>query len=288
MSKLIADISKHQWTVNFNTMKKAGVDGVIIRAGYRTAKSGENAADPNFSTNINGAIKAGLPVGVYWWTTSKSNYEAEAEAAYCAKLIKGYKISFPVWLDIEYYNSSREGRADHLTKEKRTQYAIAFLEKVKSYGYDVGVYCNKDFWNDSLQKEKLQHYARWIAHYGKSNSVDCDMWQYTSSAKGNKYGVSSSCIDLSYCYTDFIFGKKSKFADGSYHSAQSEVKDMDTLRKGDKGQQVRALQKLLGNLTVDGIFGVDTQNSVKAYQRKNNLEADGIVGPKTWEKILSK
>ncbi|MCD8189689.1 MAG: peptidoglycan-binding protein, partial [Clostridiales bacterium] len=62
--------------------------------------------------------------------------------------------------------------------------------------------------------------------------------------------------------------------------------DMDTLRKGDEGQQVRALQMLLGGLTVDGIFGANTQSAVIAWQNNYGLDADGIVGPLTWAAIL--
>ena len=61
---------------------------------------------------------------------------------------------------------------------------------------------------------------------------------------------------------------------------------MDILRKGDKGQQVRALQKILGGLEVDGEFGPLTQSAVEAYQRQYKLEIDGIVGPKTWAVLL--
>jgi GH24 family phage-related lysozyme (muramidase)/peptidoglycan hydrolase-like protein with peptidoglycan-binding domain len=68
--------------------------------------------------------------------------------------------------------------------------------------------------------------------------------------------------------------------------AKKETHDMDTLRKGDEGQQVRALQKILGGLDVDGEFGPLTQAAVEAYQRQYKLEIDGIVGPKTWGVLL--
>lgn len=63
--------------------------------------------------------------------------------------------------------------------------------------------------------------------------------------------------------------------------------DMDMLRNGDKGQQVKVLQKLLGGLDVDGIWGPKTDAAVRAYQKKHKLEVDGIVGPKTWGALLS-
>lgn len=62
--------------------------------------------------------------------------------------------------------------------------------------------------------------------------------------------------------------------------------DMDTIRRGDKGQQIKVLQKLLGGLDIDGEFGPLTETAVRAYQKKKGLDVDGIVGPKTWAALL--
>lgn len=62
--------------------------------------------------------------------------------------------------------------------------------------------------------------------------------------------------------------------------------DMDTIRNGDKGQQIKVLQKLLGGLDIDGEFGPLTEEAVRAYQKKKGLDVDGIVGPKTWGELL--
>lgn len=59
-----------------------------------------------------------------------------------------------------------------------------------------------------------------------------------------------------------------------------------TLRQGSKGDTVKSLQEMLSKLgstlQVDGIFGPGTRSAVQAFQRKNGLEADGVVGSKTW------
>ena len=57
---------------------------------------------------------------------------------------------------------------------------------------------------------------------------------------------------------------------------------METLKLGSKGKFVKELQNLL-DLTVDGDFGIKTENAVKNFQKKHNLTEDGIVGPKTWQ-----
>ena len=59
-----------------------------------------------------------------------------------------------------------------------------------------------------------------------------------------------------------------------------------TIKLGSKGEDVKKLQTLLGNLVVDGIFGKKTKSSVMAYQAANSLSVDGIVGANTWSKLL--
>jgi peptidoglycan hydrolase-like protein with peptidoglycan-binding domain len=66
--------------------------------------------------------------------------------------------------------------------------------------------------------------------------------------------------------------------------------ELSVLRKGNKGEQVKTLQRLLNafgeNLAVDGSFGSLTQAALKSYQKKNNLQVDGICGEKSWESLL--
>lgn len=57
-----------------------------------------------------------------------------------------------------------------------------------------------------------------------------------------------------------------------------------TLRYGSRGTQVKLLQKKLG-ITQDGVFGVQTEKAVRAYQKEKKLVVDGIVGPKTRAKL---
>lgn len=69
--------------------------------------------------------------------------------------------------------------------------------------------------------------------------------------------------------------------------------DFPNVRKGDRdreGTNVRKIQLLLRHrdysLTVDGIFGPQTEDRVRRFQRANRLVADGIVGPRTWPRLI--
>ena len=66
--------------------------------------------------------------------------------------------------------------------------------------------------------------------------------------------------------------------------------ELKTLKVYAKGEQVKALQRLLVgfgyDLKIDGSFGTITDRTVRTFQRKNGLSADGVVGEKTWNKLL--
>lgn len=57
---------------------------------------------------------------------------------------------------------------------------------------------------------------------------------------------------------------------------------MQVLKKGSKGQEVKALQGALHLYPQDGIFGQKTEDAVKAFQKAKGLKVDGIVGNQTW------
>jgi len=90
---------------------------------------------------------------------------------------------------------------------------------------------------------------------------------------------------------NFQFSKQIK-VDGlvgntTYSCLMDGVKNDIMLKKGDRGEQVKEVQQMLG-ITADGIFGSGTESSVKKFQKDNGLIADGIVGSKTYETLANK
>lgn len=72
---------------------------------------------------------------------------------------------------------------------------------------------------------------------------------------------------------------------------RNNLSNYKTIRNGSKGNFVYLLQFLLNqqeeNLVVDGVFGNNTENAVKAFQKENSLTVDGIIGPNTWKTLLT-
>ncbi len=63
-----------------------------------------------------------------------------------------------------------------------------------------------------------------------------------------------------------------------------------TLRNGDQGERVRALQYLLrargATLTADGSFGSATEAAVRSFQTSSHADSDGLAGPQTWNQLF--
>ena len=75
-------------------------------------------------------------------------------------------------------------------------------------------------------------------------------------------------------------GAALSLADSGIDARAGSVKAEVTIRKGDRGRAVSAIQRKL-RLEADGVFGLLTERAVKRFQRRKGLEADGIVGPDT-------
>ena len=113
------DVSKWQGKIDWKAVKKTGIEVAFIRIGYR-GDNGTIYKDENADYNIQQAQKAGVLVGVYFFSTAISEAEAIEEANWTKAAIKSYSISYPVVYDCEGYKNSGS-RMYGLTKEKRIQ-----------------------------------------------------------------------------------------------------------------------------------------------------------------------
>ena len=201
------DVSKWQGAINWASVKASGMDFAYIRIGYR-AENGVIYADPNAHYNIQQADKAGILVGIYFFSTAVSKAEAVEEADWTAEQIKSYPISYPVVYDCEGFTNA-DSRMKSLTAEQRTENAIAFLSTVTSKGYEGMFYAPKSqiedssLWNIS---KIAQSYKVWLAHYDSAVYPQkevpnyggrFDMWQYTNNGK---VGGIKGAVDLNVSY----------------------------------------------------------------------------------------
>lgn len=184
------DISSYQKAIDFAKVKKAGIDFVILRS---TTKNGK--ADPRFEEYWNGAKNAGLQIkGVYKLSYAHTTQDAQKEAEGVIKLLNGRKCD--IWLDLE-----NGGGQQIYSKDVIALIITSFLTTCVKAGYDVGIYCNMDWYQNHIKDDIKKICRFWIARYPKEENDDGTihidlkpnvkqvMWQYSS--KGRVDGIST-------------------------------------------------------------------------------------------------
>ncbi len=105
---------------------------------------------------------------------------------------------------------------------------------------------------------------------------------------------STDCPGKNYPFAEIVSGKKAETEEQQPAVDPNAVTiTLTTLGKGDRGEQVKTLQRLLsslgydlGGFGADGIFGDATDRAVRAYQKDEGLAVDGLVGKDTWNHLL--
>lgn len=195
------DVSVWQTNVDWKKLKSNGVEFAIIRAGF-----GCNASqiDKMFKTHINGASAANIAVGIYWFGYAYTVDMAKKEADVCHSIIKAYKnkITLPVFYDWEY-DSARYAKNNGVTPTKKlvTDMTIAFMDRIKSYGYKTGYYTNIDYMKNMYDYNRVKGYDLWMAYYNNEKpDYECTIQQYTSTGR---VGGFSGNLDLNWMYKSY-------------------------------------------------------------------------------------
>ncbi|WP_051604840.1 glycoside hydrolase family 25 protein [Lachnobacterium bovis] len=207
------DISVYQGDIDWKKAKAAGVEFAFIRVGYRgKSAQGVLGEDKNYRKNLQGAIDAHIPVGVYIYSQAITQPEAVDEAEYVLKRIANYHISLPIVIDYEYAanNTGRLYEAK-LSKEQATDICNAFCDKVESLGYTGMVYANASMLRDQLNADKIaQKHRIWLANYVDKTAYkgEYDYWQCSSTGDAKSFGMSSTYVDLDFWFDDGLKSRR--------------------------------------------------------------------------------
>lgn len=195
------DVSKYQGEIDWEKVADDDVEYAFIRLGIRGYTKGEIVEDENFDDNIRGARQNDIDVGVYFFTQATSVEEAEEEAQYVIDAIQPYKVAYPVVIDVEAVNNTN-ARTKDLTKEERTEYCIAFCEKIKNAGYEPMVYGNLKTFMLMLDLQQLEEYDKWFAFYDEQvyYPYAFKVWQYTDEGKVDGIDVN---VDMNISFGDW-------------------------------------------------------------------------------------
>lgn len=195
----------------------------------------------------------------------------------------------------------------HSSKKYDKEY---YLAKLKEGAGRIGADCSGSFYPVSGYDTTAQGYYNRCLTKGKvadipsdkpcmvfikgSTKIDHIGWY---DGKGRVYEMRSSKLN---CRHDLLSARKwtyfgiPEFVDYSDMDEGGKCMiELDTLKKGSKGEQVKTLQRLLkamgysvGLSGADGQFGKNTEKALIKFQKAEGLTQDGICGQASWERIL--
>jgi len=185
------DVSVWQSDIDFAKVKAAGIQFVIIRAGY-----GNGNKDKYFEQNYSRAKAAGLAVGAYWYSYAASAEGAKQEAQKCVAILKGKQFEYPVYFDLEEKSQLSKG------KDFCSALITAFCDEMEAQGYFAGFYTSLSAVNAYVTDAVKKRYAYWCAQWNDkcTYSGQYGLWQYSS--KGSVSGINGN-VDLDYAYVDY-------------------------------------------------------------------------------------
>lgn len=186
------DVSEHQQEIDWAAVAADGVEFAIIRVGYRGYSVGSLFEDLYFRQNIEGALKNGLRVGVYFFSQATNAEEAKEEAHFVLDAIADYPVDLPVCYDWEAVHGVG-ARTDGMGGSAITDCALAFTDEVRAAGYESAVYFYRDLGYRQYELDRLAHLQFWAAAAGSVPDFHYahDIWQY--SFTGTVAGIEGDC-----------------------------------------------------------------------------------------------
>lgn len=196
------DVSRYQGEIDWQKVKDAGVEFVIIRVGLRGyGKKGVMVEDANAQKNYQGAKAAGLKVGAYFFSQATSVSEAVEEANYILELTKDWSLDMPLVCDWECL--AEDYRTFGMDARAITNCIKAFCDTISAAGKQPMIYCNLSQSPKELFYEELTEYPFWFALYEDAPKFPCSaaMWQYTN--EGSVPGIKGN-VDINLFFPEEI------------------------------------------------------------------------------------
>lgn len=178
------DVSECQGSIDWATVKDSGISFACMRS---TKKNG--SVDATFERNVLGCMQNTIDYSCYKYAYALTHDQARQEADGVINLLQSMKM--PIWYDVE------DSSLITLGKDGIEGVILSFIGECKDAGFDVGIYCNKNWYDNYISQYLKDKFTFWVARYGKNDGKldekykptgrNVIAWQYTS--KGQVPGI---------------------------------------------------------------------------------------------------
>lgn len=191
------DVSHYQRTIEWKKVAESGKKFAILKCMYEAQS---HRIDEYFEENYRQCGIYGIARGVYIYIARASIADPDGDAKALLKHLANRPLEYGIWLDFEDASLRRQG------KDKIQSLACRYAAYFNNAGYHVGIYCNKDWYDNVISPELKRRFDFWIARYPKNdvgayyhssklkpNYQQAVAWQYSS--KGTVPGINGA-VDL--------------------------------------------------------------------------------------------
>ena len=222
------DVSKHQGKIDWNKVKKDGIQFAMLRMGYGSNSTKND--DEYFHRNVKECERVGIPWGAYLYSYALGIEDIQSEVDHAKRLLKGLKPTFPIAFDME--------DADHYKQKhgmpkgnELVDMCYKWLDSMEKEGYYVSLYASRSWLNGRLKSKKLDRFDKWLAEWTSNPKYKGKylMWQY--SATGRVNGIYGN-VDMNIAYSDFRFGGKINDSEKE-NTENSDIREYHLVRSGD-------------------------------------------------------
>lgn len=168
------DVSSWQGTIDWNKVKSSGVDATMIRIGY--GSKNKSTIDKRFKENIINAKKAGLKVGIYYYSYANNTNEAINQAKWIINELNNEKLDLPIAFDWEDWSDFMSYKINF---NDLNDIANSFMQEIEKSGYKAINYGSARYME---QVWNTPNYSTWLAYYTDNNDFEEEyvMWQVAS------------------------------------------------------------------------------------------------------------
>jgi lysozyme len=268
------DISHWNQDANFLSAKQVGEDGVYLKA-----TEGDGYVDPTFASRWVSARAAGLKRGAYLFFNPTQS--AEAQVALFLRTLGSDKGELKAALDWEDAKGLTVGEA-----VAAVGHVAALL--TAALGYKPLLYTYRAFAGEGFCAG-LESFPLWLADYSGSEHVPLPwttavLWQ---TGQAHVSGISAG--DGSGVDVDTIADIRAIMVTPDVTPAKPSAAASPALKLGSKGQKVKDVQhalNLCGNsITVDGVFGPETDKILRVFQAHRSIKVTGTTDAATWSAL---
>ncbi len=184
------DVSHNQGVIDWKKVKADGIDFAIIRCGYGMNQL--NQDDRQWLNNVLECEKYGIPYGAYLYSYADTVAKAKSEAAHVLRLVRGHKITYPIYYDLE-----DDSILEHTNAAQRCKIIETFTGIIRKAGYATGVFASKNWFERELPEASFANCDKWVAQWNTKCTYQGSYQIWQSTKNGTVSGI-NGLVDMDF------------------------------------------------------------------------------------------